>query len=74
MRFIELSVVVSRENDGRFLAACPSLPGVLAYGYTFDDAVRRAQALALRVEASRLTDADEPIDGVSFEVEAKPAS
>jgi tRNA threonylcarbamoyladenosine biosynthesis protein TsaE len=42
---------VDRESDGRFIAEVPDLPGVLAYGSTQDEAIARAQALALRVQA-----------------------
>lgn len=43
-----------REEDGRRLADVPELPGVLAYGVTADEAIAKAQALALRVIAERL--------------------
>jgi predicted RNase H-like HicB family nuclease len=43
-----------REEDGRWLAEVPELPGVLAYGATRDEAMARAEALALRVLAERL--------------------
>ena len=49
-----LSVEVEPEDDGRWLAEVPELPGVMAYGPTRDAAVGRAQALALRVLADRL--------------------
>ena len=49
-----LTLEVDRESDGRFIAEVPDLPGVLAYGSTHDEAVARAQALALRVLADRL--------------------
>ena len=49
-----LSLEVDREDDGRFIAEVPDLPGVLAYGSMRDEAVARAQALALRVLADRL--------------------
>jgi predicted RNase H-like HicB family nuclease len=42
------------EDDGRWLAEIPELPGVLAYGATRDQAMSRAQVLALRVIAERL--------------------
>jgi predicted RNase H-like HicB family nuclease len=42
------------EEDGRWLAEVPQLPGVLAYGTTRDEAMSRAQVLALRVIAERL--------------------
>ena len=43
-----------REEDGRWIAEVPELPGVLAYGATREDAMRKAEALALRVLAERL--------------------
>ncbi len=43
-----------REEDGRWLAEVPELPGVLAYGATAQEAMAKAQALALRVLAGRL--------------------
>lgn len=48
------AVEVDREDDGRWIAEVPSLPGVLTYGATRDEAVRKAQALSLRVLAERL--------------------
>jgi predicted RNase H-like HicB family nuclease len=43
-----------RETDGRWIAEVPELPGVLAYGATEDEAMAKAEALALRVLAERL--------------------
>jgi predicted RNase H-like HicB family nuclease len=49
-----LAIEVEQEEDGRWLADVPELPGVLAYGPTRAEAVARTQALALRVLADRL--------------------
>lgn len=49
-----LEVEVEREEDGRWLAEVPILPGVLAYGDTREQAVALVQALSLRVLADRL--------------------
>lgn len=43
-----------REEDGRWLADVPELPGVLAYGKTRDEAMSKVEVLALRVLADRL--------------------
>jgi len=51
-------VELELEEDGRWIAEVPSLPGVLTYGETRDDALRRAQALSLRVLAERLEDGE----------------
>lgn len=42
------------EDDGRWLAEVLELPGALAYGSTQDEAMARAEVLALRVLAERL--------------------
>lgn len=42
------------EEDGRWIAEVPELPGVLVYGASSDEATLKAQALALRVIAERL--------------------
>jgi predicted RNase H-like HicB family nuclease len=49
-----LTIEVEREDDGRWLAEVPALPGVLAYGQSRAEAVEHVQALALRVLADRL--------------------
>ena len=49
-----LTLELDREEDGRYIAEVPDLPGVLAYGATKEEATARAQALALRVLADRL--------------------
>jgi len=51
---MHLSVETEREDDGRWLAEVPQLPGVLAYGATAEKASARAEILALRVLAERL--------------------
>ena len=45
------TVEFERENDGRWLAEVVELPGVLAYGESSNEAIAKAQALALRVLA-----------------------
>jgi predicted RNase H-like HicB family nuclease len=51
---MRLIIELEREDDGRWLAEVPELPGVLAYGMSRDEASARAKALALRVIADRL--------------------
>ena len=52
------TVEFERDDDGRWLAEVIELPGVLAYGQTSDEAIAKAQALALRVLADRLEHGD----------------
>lgn len=60
------SVEVELEADGRWIAEVIDLPGVLAYGKSRDEAVARAEALALRVLADRLEHGEDlpALDGV----------
>jgi len=49
-----MKIEVDREEDGRWIAEVPDLPGVMVYGVTEQEAVSKAEALALRVIADRL--------------------
>jgi len=49
-----LRIESEQEEDGRWIAEVPALPGVLLYGTSKVDASAKAQALALRVIADRL--------------------
>lgn len=51
---MKFTIEHEREEDGRWLAEVPELPGVLAYGATIDEAMAKAEVLALRVLAERL--------------------
>jgi predicted RNase H-like HicB family nuclease len=47
-------IETEQEEDGRWIAEVPDLPGVLVYGETRKQAIAKVQALALRVIADRL--------------------
>ena len=51
---MQFTIEHEREEDGRWLAEVPELPGVLAYGSTQDEAMAKVEVLALRVLAERL--------------------
>lgn len=51
---MNFTIVHEREEDGRWLAEVPELPGVLAYGASAQEAMSKAESLALRVIAERL--------------------
>jgi len=52
-------IEVEEDDDGRWIAEVIGLPGVMAYGDTKENAVSKAEAIALRVLADRL-DRKEP--------------
>jgi predicted RNase H-like HicB family nuclease len=49
-----MKIEIDREDDGRWIAEIPELPGVMAYGDNRNEAISKVQALALRVLADRL--------------------
>ncbi len=61
---MKLRIEIEREDDGRFIAEVPELPGAMAYGQTREEATTRVQALALRVLADRLEHGEEVPDVV----------
>ena len=52
-------IEVEREEDGRWIAEVPDLPGVIVYGEDRASAVARARALVVHVLAERLHEAGE---------------
>jgi predicted RNase H-like HicB family nuclease len=50
----EMRIEMELEEDGRWIAEVPELPGVLVYGQTRKEALKKVEALALRVIADRL--------------------
>jgi predicted RNase H-like HicB family nuclease len=49
-----LQVEFEQEEDGRWLAEIPALPGVMAYGADRQEARSKVEVLALRTLADRL--------------------
>lgn len=51
---MHLNIEIDREDDGRWIAEVPDMPGVMVYGEDRASAVAQVQALALRVLAERV--------------------
>ncbi|MGO9056261.1 MAG: type II toxin-antitoxin system HicB family antitoxin [Candidatus Binataceae bacterium] len=49
-----LRIEMEQEDDGRWIAEVPDLPGVTVYGATREEAIAKVKALALRVVAERI--------------------
>lgn len=47
-------IEIEQEEDGRWIAEVVDIPGVLVYGKTRNEAMLKAQVLALRVLAERI--------------------
>ncbi len=54
-----MKIEIEREENGRWIAEIPELPGVMVYGDTRNQAISKAEALALRVLADRLEHEEE---------------
>lgn len=54
-----LKLEIDREEDGRWIAEIPALPGVLSYASTEEEARAKVKALALRVIADRLENGED---------------
>jgi len=69
---MKVSVEFELEEDGRWIADVPELPGVMAYGKSRDEALAAVKALALRVLADRLEHGELPADlaDLSFGIQA----
>ena len=48
------TIETEKEVDGRWIADVVEIPGAMAYGPTQEQAIAKAQAIALRVLAERL--------------------
>ncbi len=59
-----IRVELELEEDGRFLASVPDLPGVMAYAGSKEEAVRKVKSIALQVLADMIEsgeDVPEPL-------------
>jgi len=59
---MHFKVELEQEEDGRWIADIPELPGVLVYGQSPEEARAKVQALALRVVADRLDHGESAAD------------
>jgi len=59
-----IRVEIEREEDGRILASVPDLPGVMTYGSTKDEAIRKVKSIALQPVL-------EPMRGTDWDAETK---
>jgi len=56
-----MKVEFEKEQDGRWIAEVPKLPGVMAYGKTKQEAQRKVYAIALRTLAHAVEKGTVPV-------------
>jgi len=62
---MNFDIEFEQEEDGRWIAEIPEIPGALVYGVTPLQAGTKAKALALRVLAERMEN-EVSIPGINF--------
>lgn len=67
---VDFHIEHEREEDGRWLAEVPQLPGVLAYGSSAEEAMAKVEVLALRVLADRLEHGESRAHSINIAVAA----
>jgi predicted RNase H-like HicB family nuclease len=66
-----MTIECELEEDGRWIAEIPDLPGTMTYGQNREEAIVKVKSLALRVIANRLEHGEEvPELGEMFAVPA----
>ncbi len=63
---MKFTVESEQEADGRWLAEVLELPGVMVYAPTRQEALAKAQALALQVLAERLEHGEMPAEPINI--------
>jgi predicted RNase H-like HicB family nuclease len=60
---MKLSIECELEADGRWIAEIVQIPGAMAYGVTRDEAMAKAEVVALRAIADRIEHGEaKPLD------------
>jgi predicted RNase H-like HicB family nuclease len=65
---MKISIQSEKEVDGRWIAEVPEIPGVLAYGSTEEEALLRAETLALRALADRLENSEQKASNLTIDL------
>ncbi len=58
---MNFNIETELEEDGRWIAEIPDLPGAMKYGSSRDEAIAGVEALALRVLADRIEHGETPL-------------
>jgi predicted RNase H-like HicB family nuclease len=62
-----MRIEIETEEDGKFIAEVPAIPGAMVYGDTADEAIRKVESLALRILADCI-DAGEDSEELPYDV------
>jgi predicted RNase H-like HicB family nuclease len=65
---VNLRIDLDREEDGRWIAEAIELPGVVCYGPSRDEALSKAERLAIEVIADRIAHGELPSSDLGVSV------
>ena len=64
---MNLHIEIDREDDGRWIAEVPEIPGVMVYGSSELEAIRKVKSLALTVLADQIAHGEfDGFDSIAF--------
>ncbi len=65
---MQFQIEFEQEDDGRWIAEIPDLPGVMTYGVSKAEAESKVEAMALRVIADRMDRDNSTMSSVQFAI------
>jgi predicted RNase H-like HicB family nuclease len=70
MNDMKLTIELDREDDGRWIAEVPELPGVMCYGQSREESIGNVERLAIDVIEDRVRHGELPFASlsVSFDI------
>lgn len=71
---MNFTIECEREEDGRWLAEVTQLPGIMAYGLSSNEAMTKAEVLALRVLAEQLETREVQPSNISIHISIPAAA
>jgi predicted RNase H-like HicB family nuclease len=73
---VKLTIELDREEDGRWIAEALELPGVMCYGESRDEAIRKAESLAIEVIGDRIAHGELSAEAwdISFTIQNEPVA
>ena len=67
-----LTIELEREDDGRWIAEAPEIPGVMCYGSSREEAIGNTERLAIEVIADRVAHGELPASALNDSAETGP--
>jgi predicted RNase H-like HicB family nuclease len=66
---MKLTIELEREEDGRWIGGAPEIAGAMCYGETREEAIRRVEALVLRIVADRIEHGEAEAEPLALSIE-----